>query len=175
VRAALAVRPEPQRILHVGCSTEALPDGLDGTETRLDIDPSVKPDIVASMTDLGEIGDFDVVYCSHSLEHLYPHEVAKALREFWRVLVRGGFAMIIVPDLEGVRATEEVVYESAAGPICGIDMIYGHRAQMEANPYMAHHCGFVADTLRAALEAAGFDKVITRRSVHDLAGVGLKL
>ena len=78
-------------LLHVGCGGGRLPDWLTGfNEIRLDIDDTYNPDIVADMKDMGDIGQFDVVFCQHALEHLYPHEVTQALEEFrrekgWRV------------------------------------------------------------------------------------------
>ncbi len=38
---------------------------------------------------------FDLVYCSHVLEHVNDDQ--QALREFWRVLKPGGIAVILVP------------------------------------------------------------------------------
>ena len=75
-----------------------------GREVRLDIDPQHKPDIVASMVDIpDDIGQFTLVYSSHSLEHLYPHEVHRALRGSTRVLVPNGICIAIVPDLQDIR------------------------------------------------------------------------
>lgn len=167
------------RILHVGCGTTRLPDdfceGQEFEETRLDVDPLTQPDIVASMTRLGEIGPFETVFCNHALEHLYPHEVDIALREFERVLAPGGKAIVCVPDLEDVRPTERVLYISPAGPIAGLDLYYGHRASIAEVSFMAHHCGFVAGTLRNALEQAGFVGVTTHRlSTFNLMGIGGK-
>ena len=132
-------------------------------EVRLDIDASVNPDIVASMTDMGDIGPFDAVYCSHALEHLYPHDVSLALGEFRRVLGVGGRAIVIVPDLEDIRPTEDVVFVAPAGPITGLDMIFGFRAKLKEMPHMAHHTGFVAGTLKAAFEGAGFTYTVVKR------------
>lgn len=156
----------PGDLLHVGCGFEPLPPHLAGyglTETRLDIDPRCDPDIVASMTDLGEIGPFDLVYSCHSLEHLAPHDVGVALGEFRRVLKAGGMALVLVPDLEGVTPTDDVLFESPAGPISGLDLFYGFRPALQAQPYMAHRTGFVAQTLTRALTAAGFGTVTTER------------
>jgi len=164
-----------KRILHVGCGGEHLPPWLDGEEIRLDLDPAAEPDIVASMTDMGPIGPYDAVYSSHSVEHLYPHEVPWALGEFLRVLKPGGAAIIIVPDLEDAKPTDEVLYVSPGGPIAGFDLFYGHRASVQANPYMAHHTGFVASTLRKALKQAGFQSIqIDRQSGWNLLALGLK-
>ena len=134
-------------LLHVGCGGDSIPSWMDGfKEVRLDIDEQHKPDIVASMVDLGDIGEYDAIYCSHCLEHVCEHDVRKALSEFKRVLKPGGFAMVFVPDLENVKANDDVLYESPAGPITGLDLMYGHRAQLEDNPYMAHKHGFVKET-----------------------------
>lgn len=158
-----AASPEPRRILHVGCGGDPLPAWLTGDEIRLDIDPAVGPDIVASMTALGDIGGFDVVYCCHALEHLYPHEVATALGEFLRVLKPGGFAVVFVPDLEDVQPTDDILYVSPAGPIRGLDLYYGFRPLLAAMPHMAHHTGFVSASLHAAFTAAGFAPVEVKR------------
>jgi len=122
------------------------------------------------MLDMGDIGPFDVVVSQHSLEHLYPHQVGAALAEFRRVLKPEGQAVIVVPDLEDVRPTEDVLYVSDSGlPVCGLDMIYGKASLIADAPHMAHHCGFTAETLGSALKAAGFTKVHMQR----LAGFNL--
>lgn len=161
-------------VLHVGCGHTPLPawfPGLD--EVRLDIDPDVQPDIVASMLDMGAIGPFDALYCSHALEHLYPHQVTLALAEFRRVLNPGAPIVVFVPDLEGISATEEVVYLSPSGPITGLDMIYGKLSYLEEHPFMAHHIGFTQPTLTKTLEDAGFTGVtVLRTSGFNLMGSG---
>jgi SAM-dependent methyltransferase len=163
-------------VLHAGCGNEPLPAWLDGsTETRLDIDPDCHPDIVASITDLGDIGPFDLVFSSHCLEHLAPHDVGVALSEFRRVLKPGGGAVVIVPDLEDVRPTEEVMYEAPCGPITGLDMYYGLRSALQERPYMAHKTGFVRETLQAAMDAAGFAETSVKRlDCFNLMGAARK-
>lgn len=161
-------------LLHVGCGGCPLPDWFeDYTEVRLDIDESVNPDIVASMTRLGEIGTYDALYCNHALEHLTFNDVGKALKEFRRVLNEGGFAMVIVPDLEDVKPTDEVILNAPIGPITGLDMIYGLRSS--DNPHMAHRMGFVCESLDNAMREAGFSKVKTSRlENYNLMSVGVK-
>lgn len=161
-------------LLHVGCARDPLPEWLDGfKETRLDIDPAVDPDIVASMLDMGDIGQFDAVLCRHALEHLYSHEVPLAIAEFYRVLKPGGHLVVFVPDLQDVQATEEVLFESPSGPIAGLDLIYGFRKATKTNPYMQHKTGFTQEILEKAL--SGFMNVETRRLANfDLFGVGVK-
>jgi len=150
--------------LHVGCGGGALPDWLSGyTETRLDIDESQCPDVCASMLDMGEIGAFDVVFCQHALEHVAPHEVKQALSEFRRVLKPGGHAIVFVPDLEGVTPTNAVILDTPSGGVTGHDLFYGFGPALAENSFMAHRCGFIADTLECAFREAGFSEVATQR------------
>lgn len=160
--------------MHAGCGQEPLPEWFPPCqEVRLDACADCGPDIVASITDMGDVGEFDIVYCSHVLEHVYPHEVHTAVSEFHRVLKPGGKAVIIVPDLEGVSATEDVLYVSPAGPISGLDLMYGMRQLIENNPFMAHHCGFVSETLRGSMQQ--FSQVHIKRMVcNNLMGIGVK-
>ena len=139
----------------------------------LDIDQRTAPNIVGNMTDLGMIRDgmYSVVFCSHSLEHLYPHEVPRALAEFHRVLKSGGRAIVLVPDLEGVPATDDVLPGSTT---CGLHLYYGDSSQIEEFPAMAHHCGFVESTLRDVMEKAGFSVETKRMSNYNLMAIGIK-
>lgn len=163
--------------LHVGCGGLRSPHvspGLRGThwrEVRLDIDPGVAPDIVASITDMEGVpnASVDVVYSAHNLEHLYPHEVPLALREFRRVLKPDGLLVATCPDLESVcrRLVEggaaSTAYTSEAGPIAPLDMLFGLRSALaDGRLPMAHRFGFTAQTLADAAQAAGFGGALCR-------------
>ncbi|MBP9183284.1 MAG: class I SAM-dependent methyltransferase [Fuscovulum sp.] len=167
------------RVLHVGCGT-AHPDKLPEAffprgawkEVRLDIDPDVAPDIVASITDMAVVPDasVDAVWSAHNLEHLWSHEVPLALAEFLRVLRPGGFALVTMPDLQQIAALvaegnlEGIAYQSALGPISALDMLYGFRpALAEGNAFMGHRTGFTAGTLAGHLQRAGFCDVRVQR------------
>lgn len=151
------------RVLHVGCGASSLPPWVPKSEeVRLDADERCNPDIVADMRNLGDIGTFDAVFCSHALEHLTLQDGDVALQEFRRVLRDGGAAIILVPDLEGISPTDEVMYESPMGPITGHDMYYGYHCGHE-NEFMRHKSGYVQATLKKKLEAIGFSKVDVRR------------
>ncbi len=170
--------PRIKTVLHVGCGVHT-PDklhetfrGPDWKELRLDINPKVNPDIVASITDMSPVADAscDALYSSHNLEHLHPHEVQPALREFRRVLRPYGFALITLPDLTQVaeciaRGEEEKpVLMTNRGPITPLDILYGFRPFLEAgNLFMAHNFAFTAATLKAALLEAGFAQAHVER------------
>jgi SAM-dependent methyltransferase len=176
--ATLKGKETMKKVLHVGCGPahhEKLPlffQTPEWQEVRLDIDPGCRPDIVASMTSMSavETSSFAAIFSSHNLEHLYPHEVPLALREFHRVLVPDGLALVTLPDLQSVAELvaqdklEDTAYESPAGPIAPLDMLYGHRPSLaRGNLFMAHRTGFTAKTLANALLRAGFAQVTVRR------------
>lgn len=167
-----------RRFLHVGCGLKRKDrttlgfNSPDWSEVRLDIDSKVAPEMIGSMTDMSAVSDatMDALFSSHSIEHLYPHEVPKAFAEFKRVLKPEGFAVITCPDLQSICALVaegkllEPAYVSPAGPISPIDILFGHRSAMAAgNLYMAHRSGFTQKVLAGALREAGFSSVIVKR------------
>lgn len=174
-----------KQFIHVGCGSKRKAQTTVGfntpewTEIRFDIDASVAPDVLGSMTDMSAVADesMDALFSSHNIEHLYPHEVPIALKEFLRVLKPDGFAVITCPDLQSVCALvadnklTQPAYQSPAGPISPLDILYGHRASMQrGNLYMAHRCGFTKDVLMATLQQTGFASVgtLARPKVFDL-------
>jgi predicted SAM-dependent methyltransferase len=158
--------------LHIGCGHKrkdrTTAGFADWKELRFDIDETVLPDLVGTMTDMSSVASASVnaIFSSHNIEHLYPHEVPKALVEFVRVLSDDGFAVITCPDIQSVCALvaedklTEPAYTSPAGPIAPLDILYGHRASMaQGNLYMAHRCGFTERVLTGTLKTAGFASV----------------
>jgi predicted SAM-dependent methyltransferase len=150
-------------------------------EVRLDIDPEVKPDVIGSITalDASFAGQsFDAVWSSHVLEHLYAHEVFPALRQMHRVLRMDGFALVMSPDLEAVaqhiidHGVAAVAYDSPAGPIRPLDMLYGHsRAIEDGRYYMAHRTGFTAERLGNLLMTAGFPTINVKRENFEICAL----
>lgn len=165
------------KLLHIGCGPNRKNHTTPGfntpewDEVRLDIDASVSPDVIGTMTDMSavESDSIDAIFSSHNIEHLYPHEVPVALAEFHRVLKSDGFVVITCPDLQSVCALvaqdklTDPAYVSPAGPIAPIDILYGHRPPMaRGNLYMAHRCGFTERVLVGTLQAAGFESVASK-------------
>lgn len=156
--------------LHVGCGPQNKSSCLgfnndNWKEIRLDIDKNVNPDIVGTLTDmkLVETGSVDAVYSSHNIEHIFPHEVPIALREFYRVLKEDGIVVITCPDLQGAgeALTQdklfEMLYDSPMGPVTAFDILYGHReTTADGNVFMIHKGGFTYSTLERAFYEAGF-------------------
>ena len=157
-------------LLHVGCGHENK-SHLKGfnndhwKEIRFDIDENFNPDIVGTMTDMKsvETASVDALYSSYNIDHIFPHQVPIALREFHRVLKEDGIVVIKCPDIQGVCdavAQDKLLdplYDSPAGPISPIDILFGNRkAIAEGNEYMAKKGGFTYSVLNGALYEAGF-------------------
>lgn len=170
-------RPPHERVLvDVGCGpfdAGKLPTYFDGwKQIRVDIDASVRPDIIADLTDLSQIpdGSADAVWAAHCIEHLYEHQVPVALAEFRRVLRDDGFVCVIVPDLQTVGnyliadRLHEPAYQSAAGPVTPHDIIFGFGAAIAGGrASMAHRCGFTPGMLQRSFQRLSFGEVLLRR------------
>jgi SAM-dependent methyltransferase len=159
------------KVLNVGGGSReiAIPPHYQGwTHHLLDIDPAGKPDIACDARELTSLDAaiYDAVYCSHNIEHYYPHDVPKVLRGFLHVLKPDGFAEIRCPDVGSVMRTAvergldvgDVLYESPAGPITVHDVIYGYGREIarSGRDFYAHKTGFTRKTLGGALAHAGF-------------------
>jgi SAM-dependent methyltransferase len=156
--------------LHVGCGHQNKSqikgfNNDDWEEIRFDIDKNVNPDIVGTLTDMSLVktGSVDAVYSSHNIEHLFPHEVSIALREFYRVLKEDGIVVITCPDIQSVgeALTQdklfETLYDSTMGPVTAFDILYGHRkTTLDGNVFMVHKGGFTYSTLHIEFKEAGF-------------------
>lgn len=163
-----------KRFLHVGCGPNTKKQAGSGfnndnwEEVRLDIDPSVKPDVLASMTDMSVVpsASVDAVFSMHNIEHLYYYQVPEALKEFRRVLKPSGFLVLACPDLQSICALvaqgqlTSPAYQSQVGPISPMDVMYGHGAALaQGNHYMAHKCGFTEKVLSDLTRDCGFGTV----------------
>jgi SAM-dependent methyltransferase len=175
--------PRP-RVLNVGGNSKviALPPIFNGYEhLLLDIDPKGSPDLLCDARELRTTpaAQYDAIYCSHNLEHYHRHDVKKVLAGFVHVLKPHGFAHIRVPDLMEVMKTalarnlepDDVLYQSPAGPIQVLDVLYGWGREIErsGHDFFAHKTGFSQRLLSKALSAAGFQAVYTATDNLEIA------
>ena len=166
--------------LNVGCGPPGAPapQGFeDWRQIRLDADRRVEPDIVGDMRFVRIDEQVDAVFSSHSIEHVYSHEVHETLSSWRHALTPHGFLVVTCPDLQSAcaRVAEgklfDPVVHSHAGPLAPIDFLYGYRLQVAAGAHgMQHLTGFIASSLGQALSDAGFAGVfVTRRpTLYDL-------
>ena len=178
-----------KKVLNVGGNTKAIPlppQYVEFEHLLLDIDPKGLPDIVcdARRLDTLEGGQFDAVYCSHNLEHYYRHDVQKVLSGFLHVLKQGGFAHILVPDIhEVMRVTiergldiDDVLYNSPAGPIMVLDVLYGYGIEIEQSgqDFFAHKTGFTRKSLTHVLHKAGFANLYSVSGNLEISALAFK-
>jgi SAM-dependent methyltransferase len=163
-----------RKFLHVGCGNAKKADTTKGFNTgawhevRFDIDPACAPDILGTIVDMSAVpdGSVEAIFSSHSIEHVYAHEVPKVLNEFRRVLADDGFVVLTCPDLQSVcqeiarDRLLEPLFTSDSGPIAPLDMLYGHRPSLAGGKqHMAHKCGFTYSVLSSTFFNCGFRKV----------------
>jgi len=179
-----------KKLLHVGCGPQDKSQlkGFNNdnwSEIRLDIDNDVNPDIVGTLTDLSSVktASIDAVYSAFNIDHIYPHEVPKALSEFYRVLNDDGIVVITCPDMQGVcKAIAQdnllgVLYSSSSGPISPIDVLFGNRREVSGgNEFMAKKGGFTYSELDRVFFEAGFKTRVggRREEMYELFLVAFK-
>jgi hypothetical protein len=185
--AKITVSPNEKILLNIGCGNsgnDRMPASIKGPqwkEIRIDINPEVQPDLVASFAHLENVqgGMVDAIWSSHNLEHMPWHECQMALKESLRVLKPDGVMVLTMPDLKQVAKLVlegklmEVAYDSPAGPITALNMLYGHRvSQKPGNTHMAHRCGFTTQSLAQCLFDVGFTDIkIFKGNCYDLWAV----
>lgn len=167
------------KVLNVGGgSARILPARYEGWEqVLLDIDRNVKPDVCCDALEMRKLPGkiYDAVYCSHTVEHFYRHDVNRLLRGFGHVLKPTGFVDIAVPNLKNLiesvngHELDDIWYESPSGPISFHDVLYGHgRYMASGNLYYAHKCGFTKASLAKELFSAGFSHVAVLEQESNL-------
>lgn len=178
-------------VLNVGGGpTRSVPAEFDGWEQHLlDIDSKVQPDICCDIKDMptlypGKMGRYDAVYSSHTLEHVYKHEVPQVLGAMLQALKPGGKCVVIVPDIKGMMRRmladnldlNDTWYRTGQGAaITFHDVLYGWDAAMRnGNLYYAHKCGFSYNGLGDAFVSAGFTNIQVQSTGADLLAIGVK-
>jgi SAM-dependent methyltransferase len=180
-----------KRVLNVGANSKKIPMpahyDASWEPCFLDIDARHKPDILCDARELTaqQGAQFDGIYCSHNLEHYYPHDVKKVLAGFLHVLIPSGFAEVLVPDIRAVAEAmlkhnydiDEPLYQSSAGPISARDVIYGYGLEIERSgqDFFAHKTGFTQKSLQNALVLAGFPYVFLQLRFLEVRALAFRV
>ncbi|MBK1695110.1 hypothetical protein CKO09_10220 [Chromatium weissei] len=178
-----------RQFLHIFCAeqhqTETLPifQREQWRAMHCQLHSAAATDILSTINDIPN-ATVDAVYISHALEHLFLHEVKRLLAAARRVLKTDGFIVVTCTDLQiacelvAANRITEPLYQSPAGAITAIDLLFGHQAAIATGDTgMTHRSGFTRDTLVTALTAAEFGRigVIARPENFDLWGFATKL
>lgn len=169
------------KVLNVGGGSKNTPIPQHYSEWQhdlLDIDPRGNPDIVCDARELRTLagGQYEAIYCSHNLEHYYRHDGLNVLKGFLHILKEDGFAEIRVPDIAQVINAvvdqkldlDDVLYQSAAGPITAHDVMYGLQSEIvnSGQDFYAHKTGFTPKSLTKLLHDGGFQSVYLISDEH---------
>jgi len=113
-----------------------------------------------------EDNNFNAIYAGHILEHFHTFELEEVLKNWLRVLIPGGGAMIEVPNGPWVLQHMEgdlnkTLYMTPNGfPITALDMIYGFQHDIQKGlKGMEHKNLFDSTSLYNTLKKAGFVKI----------------
>lgn len=121
--------------------------------TNIDLFDGPDVDIRTDASDLSMFKDGDVqeIYASHILEHFSHLKTVDVLKEWRRVLKRGGKAYIAVPDFDAMIKT----YLKHGLTDWVRNMLYGDQIY----PLAFHYAPFTFASLAKAIHTAGFSDV----------------
>ena len=144
--------------LHLGCGNRYIPCFV-----HVDLADYPHIDYKSDVSDLSMFEDnsADLIYACHVLEHFKRYEVGRVLKEWHRVLKRGGILRVAVPDFEAIVK----VYEKYRD----IELIMGLLYGGQDYEYNFHHVGFDLKYLEKLFKKVGFKNIHRydwRKTIH---------
>jgi len=138
--------------LHLGCGKRYIPGFIHidlANYAHIDYNHDVN---TLPMFDGGSV---DLIYACHVLEYFDRVEVVDVLREWYRVLRRGGALRVAVPDFDALWQQYEFSQEldDIIGPL------YGRWEVPGTNQIVYHKTIYDCGSLRATLLDAGFSNI----------------
>lgn len=134
--------------LHLGCGSKHIPGFV---HVDLEDYPHIDHRVPVNALSFAQDDSVELIYASHVLEHFGRNEIDQVLREWFRVLRKGGILRLAVPDFQAIslRYQETADLNEVLGLVCG-----GQR-----NQYDFHKMIFDENSLREQLQLAGFSSV----------------
>lgn len=160
--------------LHLGCGIQKWSgwiniDGFDGGGVN-------SPDITGSIVDLPDFkdGSVDEIALIHVFEHLHTWKVAKAMKEWFRILKKGGKLIIEVPCLNKILKHFQ---DGNKDPYMTFFGLYGEQSGEE--PEMNHKWCYSEKQLVGLFNETGFTNIqlldpVYHRLERDMRVVGEK-
>lgn len=133
----------------------------------MDIDKSLKPDIVMDAGKMSYKNKFDAILASHVLEHFSYHDTLDILKLWINALVKGGSLHIIVPSWEW--SARQVLSETPS------KALWGHTFAGLTNEWDVHKAMFTMKTLRAMLDKAGLNVEEAKTTKYSLMIYGERM
>ena len=172
-----------KKVLHVGCGQSRqqnmhpiFQNPKEWQEVRLDSDEAANPHVKGDISNMADVqsSSMDALYSSNNINHIYAHEVPKALKEFYRVTKPSGFVVMTVADAQAIALEvakgrlEEPLYKSANGLVTAQDIQYGHGTTLlDGKDEMLRKTSFTAHTLGRKMLDAGFHNVKVTRDTAN--------
>jgi len=148
--------------LHLGCGGKKRKGWI-----NIDINENVKPDVITDAKDLHmfETNSVDIIECCHLLEHLQFGEAVGALKEWFRVLKKGGKLLIELPNFQRCI---EILYNDEGEEAKRFAMIgiygggYEPANKIISSIFQLHKSGWSPDTLSEELTKIGFKEIVQK-------------
>lgn len=142
--------------LHLGCGNRKRMGWV-----NIDVDEKVKPDIVANAKDLNMFEDssVDEIECCHLFEHFTYRGAVTALKEWYRILKKGGKLSLELPNFEKCIEILYKKHEEEAQKLAMIG-IYGYTPDIQKYGLsLVHKYGWTPETLTNELMKVGFSEI----------------
>jgi len=162
-------------ILDVGCGENKLE--LPDAEIRtVDCREEVNPTIVSDVRDLWKIPAerYDMVYSSHTLEHIGRSEIFSTLKEWMRVLKPKGKLKVIVPNLEWAAKRILMTNPENANVLVEGDVVLSVLYGDQTYHNNFHRMGFTPRTIRREFELLGLKAIKVQTYEYNIEIEGVK-
>jgi len=152
--------------LHLGCGKRYIPGFI-----HIDLDDFPHIDYRRNITKLPMFknNSVDLIYCCHALEYFDREEVKEVLKEWCRVLKRGGILRLAVPDFENIVKVylkyKDLDHHGILGPLYGRTLIKTSKGEK----LIYHKTTYDFKSLKKILESVGFKNIRRydwRKTIH---------
>lgn len=152
--------------LHLGCGEKCIPGFI-----HIDLADYPHIDYKRNILDLSifEDSSVDLVYCCHAAEYFDREEARKVLKEWYRVLKKGGILRVAVPDFEAIVKVylkyNDLNHRGILGPLYGRMLI----KTPEGEKIIYHKTVYDFKSVKEVLGSVGFKNIHRydwRKTIH---------
>jgi predicted SAM-dependent methyltransferase len=156
--------------LNIGCGTDYR-DGfinIDGSNTLPKIDKIIDISSESLLNHFGE-GEIEYILANDVIEHHFHWEAVRIMREFYRILIKGGQVEIRVPDAEYIIKSWKFPIDQKLNMLFGgQDKPQGRDAKMDESrkhfpQFFCHKYGWTMKSMDQELRDIGFSNVVCKR------------
>jgi len=150
----MAIEPGKKKILDIGSGGNPIRTD-EGRVVTVDMRSEMNPDYRCDFRRLPMASEeFDIVWSSHSLEHVNRSEVEPTVTEWARVLKQDGELRLLLPNLEW--AAKKLLSNGGLNDPVVLDVLYAQQTY----DLDYHKTGFTPASLKALLQKIGFKHIL---------------